>query len=177
MTTCVSVADGWSGIEQALAAAQPGSVITLEPGRYTGERTLAVPSGVTVSGTGSTLVFLGDGPVIQARGVDHITLDGLTLDASGASIAPRRTPDAAPYAATEAKQRVEWGLIWLCDVADSSVVNSTIKGCGGTVHGIAATGSRNIAFRQLQISATRTAILLVSSQNCAVADNRCHDNA
>jgi parallel beta-helix repeat protein len=177
MTTCVSVADGWSGIEQALAAAQPGSVITLEPGRYTGERTLAVPSGVTVSGTGSTLVFLGDGPVIQARGVDHITLDGLTLDASGASIAARRTPDAAPYAATEAKQRVDWGLIWLCDVADSSVVNSTIKGCGGTVHGILATGSRNIAFFQLQISATGTAIALVSSQNCAVADNRCHDNA
>ena len=56
----VAESDGWSGIVAALRRAQPGDRVLIGPGRYAGDETLVVQSGVTLSGCAdANLEFTG----------------------------------------------------------------------------------------------------------------------
>jgi parallel beta-helix repeat protein len=90
----VEVRDGWAGIAAALAAAHPGETVRLSSGRYEGDATLRVPSGVTLAGEdGVQLVFTGEEIAILAEDAQDVTLRDFALEGYGQFPAEIDEPD------------------------------------------------------------------------------------
>lgn len=131
----VTVSTG-TQLTAALAAARPGSVIRLEPGRYTGQFTVSVQATaaapVWVCGPRTAVVDAGDparrgGFVISAS--SHVVLAGVTVRDSLKGVMVRHSTDV-----TVADLRLEDigdEAVHLLDfTTDSTVVGNSIHGTG-----------------------------------------------
>ena len=115
----------------ALAAAGPGDVLTLAPGRYVGNVRISVP--LTLSGeAGAVLDGAGRGRVIEVAAPD-VTIRGLTVTGSGTSLEAEDsgiflTPDAVR--AVVAGNRLENNLIgiYIKGARDALVADNRIHG-------------------------------------------------
>jgi hypothetical protein len=64
-----SQASGWGGVLKALAGADAGDEVQLDPGEYRGNSTLVVPSGVAIRGMGDVILTNdGRGPTMSIEG-------------------------------------------------------------------------------------------------------------
>ncbi len=115
----------------ALAAAEPGDVLTLAPGRYVGNFRISVP--LTLSGeTGTVLDGAGHGRVLEVAAPD-VTIRGLVVTGSGSSLEAEDsgiflTPDAVR--AVVAGNRLENNLIgvYVKGARDALVADNRIHG-------------------------------------------------
>lgn len=72
------VTDDYSALNAWATASGAGDVLYLPPGTYSSSEYLSIPSGVTLTGYGSTLKFpLTDG--LRLTDVDNVTIQGVTL--------------------------------------------------------------------------------------------------
>ncbi|EIC22889.1 right-handed parallel beta-helix repeat-containing protein [Thiorhodovibrio frisius] len=138
--------DGWNGIANALASLQPGAILRILPGIYSGSETLRIPSGVTIKAEpGSLLEWLGPGAddsnntatgvtagssAVLVEDAEDVTLIGLHLRALEPSSPPADGAETAKGALVHgrATRRLR---IDACEVENG----------GGLFHGIHLKGS------------------------------------
>lgn len=171
-TLTVSTDSGYKGIA---TQAKRGDVIVLKPGSYNGE--LRVPTGTTVKSEPGATIILGQTQSVVVSEVSDVTLDGLTIVASGApadrvvarilvSKSSRITIRNCSIRKTEAS-----GIgIGVIDSSDVTVESCSLSGNGGKSVAIGLHADRVRAARNA-ITGFGTGILVEDGSSVAAFDN------
>jgi nitrous oxidase accessory protein NosD len=191
----ITEADGWGGIATALKRAQPGDRVLIGPGRYEGDETLNVPSGVTLSGCAEAeLEFTGLETAIAVCDAHDVLIEGLKLsgcagldDASENGVAP--VEDALIFVsqsrqvavcgcAVRAKGLGRTGI----EFVQSCEIRAVDNAVSGASLGIRLSSTRG-HLEQNACSANFHGIVLQRSEHspdapsaAVLRGNRCHDN-
>jgi parallel beta-helix repeat protein len=98
LTVGPSASADYASIGEAIAAAPPGSTITVEPGSYTEALFISKPLTIVGAGAGSAVEYPAGGPadaaVIEVREVQDVHLESLTVRAALAGVDGLRVRDA-----------------------------------------------------------------------------------
>lgn len=150
-TRIVSVEQGWAGIEAALADSSPGDEVHLGAGRFEGERSLSIPTGVLLSGEGreTVLVNTGTEPVI------HIA-SGNVVVSTLRFVAANRYPCA----------------ILVKECQDVRVVDCFFDGTGIGEGGVLVLSSNTVTVRACHFCDNHVGVLFSSSTG-RIIDNEC----
>ena len=129
-----SIEGGYRGIVSAIDIAQPSDTIIIAPGNYKSEGTLKIPSGVTLDGSGATIIHSLTCPAIKATHSTNVTLLGISIEATGLP-ASKNDPLSSLnplYAATETTLQ---GLIHFDHVDHGVISNVSILNTSANEYG------------------------------------------
>jgi parallel beta-helix repeat protein len=163
--TDIAVAEsiGWSGIVAALRRAQPGDRVLIGPGRYSGDETLNVPSGVTLRGCAEAdLEFTGTESAIRIfkshkSRVENINIQAYRNEKSTFGISSKRST---------------------VSVSESSFIevrNCRIESLAEVGSAVELMISRNCDIENNYITGNIFGLKLVASSNINIIRNSCHE--